>query len=273
MGPPLGGTVLCATTKALLFFPRKLPSGRVVWYYRAYDDSRPDHRTVARSTGQTRKGAAKAYCRDLERRGELVAGPTAPLTFEQFAAGFWDWDNSSYIARGLQFSDPDKPALGRRYADDMARTLQARVMPVFGRRPLADVLPQEVEAWAIRMRAAGLSGKRVNNIVSCLRIILSEAKRASVISFDPSVIRSVGNAPKRRGRLTLDEVRRLFADEAIPTAWRGHLLYRAINLVGATTGHASRRDPRYARRGSARRPCARCPLMVSALRARANEDA
>jgi integrase len=36
--------------------------------------------------------------------------------------------------------------------------------------------------------------------------------------------------------LTVEEVQRLFAEENIEPAWKGHLLYRCINLVAACTG-------------------------------------
>ena len=69
--------------------------------------------------------------------------------------------------------------------------------------------------------------------------MLFEAFRAGQLPWDPKkkgAIRSLGHVTKKRGRLTADEVHRLFADDAIETAWKGHLLYRIINLVAAATG-------------------------------------
>ena len=116
-------------------FPRKLGSGRVVWYYRAYDSKRPENRTPARSTGATTKTAARAYCRELEKRGELIAEPGATrallATFGDFAHDFWTWGKSPYIEARLRFSDPHRPRLSRRHADDMASTLRQHIVPVF----------------------------------------------------------------------------------------------------------------------------------------------
>jgi hypothetical protein len=57
---------------------RNLPSGRIVYYWRAYDPTRPERRTNWRSTGKHTKGAAKAYCRALEREGRLLAPDLPP---------------------------------------------------------------------------------------------------------------------------------------------------------------------------------------------------
>ena len=224
-------------------FPRTLSSGRVVWYYRAYDESRPQNRTPAYSTGATTKTSARAHCRKLQDRGELIPEPggprTGPPSFGAFARDFWTWGHSPYIEARLRFSDPQQPAVSRRHADDMASVLRQHVMPAFGRRRLDSITPTQVETFALRLRDGGLSGKRVNNVVSCLRTILAEAHRAGLLAFDPmrkGVIRAVGTVPKERGRLTLDEVARLFDEEAISTAWKGHLLYRAVNLTAAATG-------------------------------------
>ena len=78
----------------------------------------------------------------------------------------------------MRFSDPNKPAISRRYAHDCARIVDLHILPTFRRRHLDSITPQEVEAFALRLRDGGLSGKRVNNVVSCLRVMLSEAHRA-----------------------------------------------------------------------------------------------
>jgi integrase len=221
--------------------PRKMPSGLTIWYYRARTED--GSRTVAWSTGQTTKSAARAHCRKLEKAGELIprkdAGAPKPLTFGELARGFWTWQPPSpYIASRLRFSDPKKPAIAERYAHECSRIVELHLLPTFRRRHLDELTPQEIEAFALRLRDGGLSGKRVNNIVSCMRVILGEAYRAGSIPWDPAstTIRALGSATKHRGRLTREEVRLLFAEEQIEKAWRGHTLYRAISFVAAATG-------------------------------------
>lgn len=224
-------------------FPRTMASGLTVWYNRARTED--GRRTTAWSTGQTTKSAARAHCRQLERNGRLIPvrdapAPTQEISFADLALDFWSWDRSEYVRARLRFSDPARPAISERYCRDMARLVELHILPTFRRRHVADITPQEVEAWALRLRdEKGLSGKRVNNAVSCLRVMLAEAYRAGILPWDPKQkgkIRALGNARRERGRLTYDEVRRLFADDALATAWRGHTLYRSVNLVAAATG-------------------------------------
>ncbi|MEW5818158.1 MAG: hypothetical protein AB1798_22560 [Spirochaetota bacterium] len=225
-----------------ILLPRK--AGRkTIWYYRVW--LAEGQRSTARSTGQTSKSAAKAYCRELERRGELIpkkdkpARPK-PMTFGDLALDFWTWGTSEYIKTRLRFSDPKQPAISERYCHDMSRIVDLYLLPTWKRRHLESITPQEIESFALRLRDNnGLSGKRVNNIISCFRLMLGEARRAGLITWDPrekGIIRALGNAPKRRGRLTVEEVLKLFANENIETAWKGHLLYRAVNLTAAAPG-------------------------------------
>ena len=227
--------------------PRKMPAtGKrkkplIVWYYRTRTED--GQRTTAWSTGQTSKSAARAHCRKLEQAGELIPrrdpAPPRAQTFADLAQGFWTWQPPSpYVESRLRFSDPKRPAIAERYVHECSRIVELHLLPTFRRRHLEEITPQEVEAFSLRLRDGGLSGKRVNNIVSCLRVMLGEAYRAGSLPWDPAktVIRALGSATKARGRLTREEVRALFADEAIATAWRGHTLYRAVNFLAAATG-------------------------------------
>lgn len=227
--------------------PRRLPpSGTrkkslTVWYYRARaEDGR---RTVAWSTGQTTKSAARAHCRKLEKAGELIprkaSAQPKPLTFGELARNFWSWEpRSPYVESRLRHSK-EKRAISERYVHDCARTVELHILPTFRRRHLEDLTPQEVDAFQMRLQDGGLSAKRVNNVISCMRVMLSEAKRAGSLSWNPKekgIIVPLTSATKHRGRLTREEVKALFAEDAIATAWRGHTLYRAINFVAAATG-------------------------------------
>jgi integrase len=227
---------------------RKTPGGVTFYYYRART---PDgKRTSAISTGEKTKSAARELCRKLEREGKLIPDrnapePSKPLTVSDLAKDFWSWgtnglDGSEYVRTRLKFSDPKKPAISAHYCDGMARQVELHILPSFKRRHVADITPQEIEAFSLRLRdEKGLSGKSVNNVVSAMRTMLAEAYRAGILPWDPGQrrkIRALGHARKERGRLTFDEVQRLFADKALATAWNGHTLYRTINFLAAATG-------------------------------------
>ena len=220
-------------------FPRTLASGKVVFYYRVYLGK--NRRSSAFSTGCTSEGAARLLCQKLYKEDKLLPNKkpdNPPMKFSELSPGFWDW-NGDYVQARLRFSDPNKPAISRRYAEDCALIAEKYLLPAFGKRYVDTITPQDVETFSLKTRDEGLSGKRCNDIISVMRTMLFEAYRAGQLSWNPKkkgAIRSLGHVPKKRGRLTGKEVRRLFAEDAIKSAWKGHLLYRVINLVAAATG-------------------------------------
>jgi integrase len=162
------------------------------------------------------------------------------LTFGEWAAGWWTWEHP-YVQARLRFSDPTAPDLSRRYVDTMGRMLELYLLPHWKRTALAAITPLAIETWALGLRDGGLSGKRVNDLVSCFRTMLKEAHREGRLTFDPyvkGIVRALGSATRQRGRLTLAEVRLLFAPpkDKEPDPWKGHTLYRAVNYVAAACG-------------------------------------
>jgi integrase len=119
----------------------------------------------------------------------------------------------------------------------MHAALERHVLPTFKDLRLEDITVPSIESWMDSLLDSGLSPKRVNNITSCLRVMLREAKRQGLLQHDPfDVIRPFADNCRERGVLSIDEVRKLFSDDAIATAWGGNLLYRTINMVAASTG-------------------------------------
>ena len=76
-------------------FLRKVPSGKTVVYYYAYNDD--GERLGPWSTGQASKTAGRNYCNGLIKSGMLVPGIKGMTTFEVYAADFWDWEKSEYL--------------------------------------------------------------------------------------------------------------------------------------------------------------------------------
>jgi hypothetical protein len=75
---------------AYTLYKRVLPSGDVVFYYQSYDQD--GRRLPGRSTGQSTKSAAKAYCDMLLKEGLLWDGEQVckiPL-FKDYAKGWWE---------------------------------------------------------------------------------------------------------------------------------------------------------------------------------------
>jgi len=51
-----------------------------------------------------------------------------------------------------------------------------------------------------------------------------------------TAVRPLADNSRERGVCTIDEVRKLFAQENLEPVWEGHLLNRVINELAAATG-------------------------------------
>jgi hypothetical protein len=86
-----------------------------------------------------------------------------------------------------------KPAISERYASDMRKAPENRLLPQFGKMGLSAISPEIIERWALALRDEGLTGKGVNNLLSCLRVMLIEAYRLGRIPKNPfTVVRPLG---------------------------------------------------------------------------------
>jgi len=71
-------------------FTKKVPSGKTVIYYYAYDE---DGRRLGHwTTGHENKTVARNYCNKLNREGKLLPCATGIPTLAEFTADFWDWE-------------------------------------------------------------------------------------------------------------------------------------------------------------------------------------
>jgi hypothetical protein len=183
----------------------------LIWYYRTDDPY--SRRTVARSTGETNKTLVERFCNRLLRDGTLI--PAKVQFFSEFAKGWWVWDRCPYIRGKLKRSRTGKPTISRSHADDMHSALVNHVLPTFKDLKLDDITVPSIESLMDSLLESGLSPKRVNNITSCLRVMLKEAKRQGLLQHDPfDVVRPFTDNCRERGVLTIDEVRILFAEDA-----------------------------------------------------------
>lgn len=214
-------------------YSRRMQDGRQVWYYRCYTEY--GDRTPGRSTGLTSKTLARRYCMERFRQGRLV--PSADPLFRDYATPWWKWESCPYVRGRRERSPEGRPTISERHVADSRRILEAYLLPAFGDNRLSSITPKSVERWMFELRDRGLSSKRVNNITGTLRTMLAEAVRLGQLDASPMAhVRPLAGGEAKRTLLTLEEVRKLFAPEAISAAWKGHLLHRAINLAAAATG-------------------------------------
>ena len=221
-------------------YPRKLKSGKKVWYYQARDPS--GKRLPGRSTGESTKGEARNFCDKLLKSGRL-ASPKVPTLSEWAQDRRWyEWDRDDpspaclYCKGRLARSSKERPALGRGHVDRCRTYLQTHILPAFGSERLDRVEPAQLEEWLFRL-AELYAQKTVNNIASAFRSMTSEAFRLSIIDDDPwKRVPLFAGDSKPRGTVTISEALKLMDPSEIDSIWKGNRLNYLMNLAAMLTG-------------------------------------
>jgi len=210
-------------------FPRKMKSGRVVWYYQTYDDN--GKRTTAFSTGQITKSAAKATCRKLQREDKLLPSRGGRITFREYSIDWWDWDKCEF----LQFKR-SRMSISRSYADSGMIILKNHILPYFADMRLEDISAHDVEKWLQTLLEKGLSRTSCNHYKTFLSIMLGDAIRREILKEDVSKkITPLKSSTKAKGILSTAMIEKLFKEENRQGYWYNQRCYYA-NLLAACTG-------------------------------------
>ncbi len=205
-----------------------------VWYYRVYDEN---GKRIAFCTGQTSKAKAMACVMSRFKQGTLI--PDKPktdlITFETYAANWWDWDKCLYLkherARGTEFS--------QRYCHNQAMTMKKHLIPAFGKMKLSQITVAKVEDWLFsKVEVEEKAPKTANNCLSNLSVMLGEACRRGLINENPcDKVKPLKPRCKQRGILTMEEAKKLFSSLEF---WDGDIYAYAGNLLASCTGMRSR---------------------------------
>jgi hypothetical protein len=123
-------------------FPRKLRSGKVVFYYQCYDEN--GNRSSGLSTGQVTKTAARAYCMRLYREGNLFPHKQYIPIFEEYAADWWDWDTCEYLKNQRGRKD-----ITQAYADNCRKMVKNQILPWFGKTRLDKITSEDINNWLL----------------------------------------------------------------------------------------------------------------------------
>ena len=210
-------------------FVRRVPSGKKVVYYYAYDDE--GRRLGPWSSGEASKTAARNYCNRLIREKRLLPGPKGTPTFAEFAEGFWEWDTCAYL------KDRRKRAkLTKSYADKNRKVLDFQLIPYFGKMRLDKIGPDEIEAWIDTMTAKGYKNSTINGYFGTIRTMIRWAARKRVIAGDPLVdFGKLLNEKKDLTLVTHDEFKDLFSGDW-RTVWENDVVRYTANKIAALTG-------------------------------------
>jgi hypothetical protein len=167
-------------------FPRKLVSGKVVFYYQCYDEN--GNRSSGLSTGQMTKTAARAYCMRLYREGNLFPHKQHIPTFEEYAGNWWDWETCEYLKNQKGRKD-----ITRAYADNCRKMVKNQIIPCFGKARLDKITSEDINRWLLGFKertVINADGKEVvksykntyaNTVFGTFWLMLNEAVNRGLI--------------------------------------------------------------------------------------------
>lgn len=190
-------------------FPRKLSSGKTVYYYRTYA---PDgSRTVAHSTGQSSKAKAKSWCVDLFSKGVLTAG--TGISFGTYAKDFFG-DNSQWMYDKKQSGAGKEQPVAKKTLFAYRHCNDKMLLPYFSKIKMIDLKPAHIKSFRDNLLKQSFSNSSINLACACLKIILSYAISDRIIAVNPftSINQMYTNA-RAKTAFTLQELKKLFHSE------------------------------------------------------------
>ena len=218
-------------------YPRKLKSGKVVFYYqfRRADGTR----SAARSLGTSSKAEAMRRARRLWREGyferEGRQKPKAPL-FKEFAEALLE-PGSEFLLW--------KEATGRKPAPSTLASyrqlLSTHLVPRFGGMRLPDITPALVKEWVLEKREE-VAPKTGNNALSVLNIIMKAAVEKGHIAKSPAEGLGYRKADrKERSLLSVKEIAAIY--RASWPSESARRLFLTLAVTGMRAGEAIALSP------------------------------
>jgi len=210
-------------------FTRKVPSGKTVVYYYAYDED--GRRLGPWTTGHENKTAARNYCNKLNREGKLLHGATGIPTLAEFAADFWDWEKSLYLRERKK-----RRSLTQAYADKNKSITTYTLIPYFGKMKLDKITGDVIDKWMDGLIAKKYSNWTINSYYNVLQTMMRWAVKKQIISRDPFLdVEKLLRKQKEKKIITHDEFRALFVD-GWEKVWDNDFLRCTANKLAALTG-------------------------------------
>jgi len=187
-------------------FPRKLKSGKIVYYYRTY--TQDGIRTVAHSTGQTNKTLARQYCFKLLEQGILCTGLS--MSFRNYAQDFFS-DDSQWMLDKIQAGAGKKSPVSQNTIKTYRYCVNSFLLPFFSNIKLNDIKTLHVKKFRAFLLEKKLSNSLINLSCACLKIIFSYAKTDGYMTCDPfSTIQQMYINARAKDTFSEEEFVRLF---------------------------------------------------------------
>lgn len=208
-------------------FPRKMKTGRTIYYYQCYDEN--GVRVNPHSTGESLKTLANNKCQQLLKEGVLIPAQRKKIiTFKEYAQGWWEWDTCQYLK-----SKKHRKGLTQDYVDGQKRFMNNWIIPYFGKMRLDRISREDCDRFLTNMPEQAVKGQKVkdggviapgtvktlktstaNVIYGTLRIMLKQAVAEKLILFNPAeTIEKLTVVEKEVGILTPIEAMNMFTPE------------------------------------------------------------
>ena len=220
-------------------FKRKVPSGKRVVYYYAYDEN--GVRKGPWTTNCLTITEARNYIYGLIRKGALLPNKTKPVTFGEFAGGFWE-RGSEYIK-----NQDGRADITDTYIENCQRMLKNQILPFFANKELKSITPKEVNDWLLgfKNRETVIDGEAkvtayqntyANTVFGTLHTMLGYAAEKELIPSNPCAkVKKLKNDRREIQILTPEEVTRLFPKRH-KSIWGGKEIAYAANRLASITG-------------------------------------
>lgn len=207
-------------------FPRKLNSGKVVYYYRTYS---PDgRRSVAHSTGKANKTQARCYCAELLAKGQLYS--PQGINFSAYAKGFFD-NNSQWYKDKIQTGKDKTQPVALNTLRVYRNALDRYILPFFQKIKLADIRVSHIKKFRSELIEKGFSNSTITTATACLKIIISYAIADGYIIKNPfTSIQNMYENARKKNAFSEEELKIVFHNK-----WKSENR-RLFSLIGATTG-------------------------------------
>lgn len=207
-------------------YPRRLKSGKTVFYYWAYASS---GKRIYKTTGVDSYEKAIRYCRDLLKFGKLVNEKR--YTFSCYTSDFFLYDICPYIRTRLLHGK----SYTKSWAMAQRNLLLSRIFPEFGDFDIREIYEDRIESWLYKLKQEGVGTKTLNHLITILRIIFGYALKSRDIDENPMEhIELFALKSAEKGILSREELKRLFIDESA-SLWDSKMHY-TLNLTAAITG-------------------------------------
>jgi integrase len=220
-------------------FWRTYPNGKKTVFYYAYDDK--DNRQGPWTTKCQSITAARNYCNRLIKTDRLIPKRGKPLTFGEYAKGFWE-PGSEYLENQGGRAD-----ITPSYIDKCRKMTANQILPFFADTPLEKITCKDINKWLLgfKKREITVDGKSetrsykntyANTIFGTLHTMMAWAVEQEIIKANPCAkVKKLKNDRKDIEIITVEEVRRLFPKNW-KSVWNGKEIAYVANRLASLTG-------------------------------------